>query len=384
MSNVKVVPKGEYLFKEGDKATSLILIQSGALQLCVIRPKKNIDIATVGAGQILGEQSISNGTYNYSAMATSETKVVELPGELYKQQVEGSAQILKVVIKSLTDRMKLAFTDIRAARMEKDASPCPEDQVAKVFGTIYHTARYKGDKDPKNPNAAALEWQFYRQYSQRIFGESLKRLEQATNLLVKLGLAKYEMGKLPEDPEGPDQIMRVQILDLGAVEAFFEFFQYYYYKGGKTDLLKSDEIATNFLNEFIKIGEPIEKDRFGVVAIEYSKVIEAFKNDLGVTLNNDHFSRLEAKGVFMKRQPRQDGSVWVSFEIKEFQTTAKIWKVLREIEKWNEKGFVDMNEDDKPKKKSGAPCCPSCSAEITAQAKFCQECGHKLVMDKAS
>ncbi len=240
MSNAKVIAKGEYLFKEGDKVTSLILIQSGAIQLCVTRPKKNIDLATVGAGQILGEQALLGGAYPYSAVATAETKIVELPGDLYKQQVEASQQVLKVVIRSLTDRMKLALGDVKAARMEKDSSPCPEDQVAKVFGTIYHTARYKGEKDPKNPNSASLDWQFYRQYSQRVFGESLKRLEQATSLLVKMGLAKFEMGKLPEDPEGPDQILRVQILDLGAVEAFFEFFQYYYYKGGRSDLLKSD------------------------------------------------------------------------------------------------------------------------------------------------
>ncbi|MFN7729539.1 MAG: cyclic nucleotide-binding domain-containing protein [Bdellovibrio sp.] len=379
MSNVKVVAKGEYLFKEGDKVTSLILIQSGALQLCIIRPKKNIELATVGAGQIVGEQALVGGTYTYSAMATSETKVVELPGELYRAQVDGAAQIIKVVLKSLTDRMKQALVDVRAGRMEKDSSPCPEDQVAKVFGTIYHTARYKGDKDAKNPNSTSLEWTFYRQYSQRVFGESLKRLEQATNVLVKLGLAKYEMGKPPEDPEGPDVIMRVAILDLAAVEAFFEFFQYYYYKGGKTDLLKSDEIATNFLQEFVKIGEGLERDRYGQVSVEYSKVLEAFKNNLNVTLNNDHFARLEAKGIFMKRGPRQDGTAWVSFEIKEFQTTAKIWKVLREIEKWNEKGFVDLTEDDKPKKKVGAPTCPSCSVEVALQAKFCHECGHKLL-----
>jgi hypothetical protein len=384
MSNVRVVNKGELVFKEGDKVTSLILIQAGAVQLCVVRPKKNIELATVGAGQILGEQALATGTYPYSAVATTEVKVVELPADLYKQQVEAAPQVLKVVIKSLTDRMKLAFTDIRAARMEKDASPCPEDAVAKVFGTIYHTAHHKGEKDPKNQNVATIEWIFYRQYAQRVFGESLKRLEQATNLLVKLKLAVYTMGKAPDDPEGPDEIQKVTFLDLSAVEAFFEFFQYYYFKGGKTDLLKSDEVATNILLQMIKIGETLEKDRFGVVSIEYGKVIEAFKNDLNMTLNNDHFSRLESKGMFVKRQPRQDGTVWLSFELKEFQTTAKIWRILREIEKWNEKGFVDMNEEEKPKKKPGAPSCPGCAAEVSAQAKFCQECGHKLEPVKAA
>lgn len=384
MSNAKTINKGEFVFKEGDKVQSLILIQSGAVQLCISRPKKNIDLATVGAGQIIGEQALLGGVYPYSALATTETKIVELPGDLYKQLVDGAPQVLKVVVKSLTERMKTALTEVRGFKAEKDPAPCPEDQVAKVFGSIFHTCNHKGEKDDKNPGKVTIEWSFLRQYSQRVFGESLKRLEQAANILVKLKIARYEMGKAPDNPDGPDEIQKLHVDDLAAVEAFFEFFQYYYFKGGKTDLLKSDEMATNFLLHFLKIGETLTPDRFGAVSIEYSKVIESFKDDLGVNLNNDHFSRLEAKGLFLKRQPRTDGTVWLSFELKEFQTTAKIWRILREIEKWNEKGFVDIHEDEtKAKKKTGAPSCPQCAIEVAPQAKFCHECGHKLVMDKA-
>lgn len=379
MSNVKVIAKGEYLFKEGDKVQNLVLIQSGAIQLCYIRPKKNIDLALLGAGQVVGEQALLGTTYPYSALATIECKILEVPAEMYKQQVESSSQMLKVTLKSLSERLKVATQEIRTLRLEKDSSPCPEDQVAKVFGSIYHSARYKGTKDAKNPQLVKIDWPVLRQYSQRIFGESLKRLEQATQILVKMKMASYIMGKLPEDPEGPDQILEVQFSDLETVEAFFEHFQYYYFKGGKTDILKSEDSITQLLQQFVKIGEKLEKDRFGAVTIEYSKVIEHFKTEMSINLNNDHFSRLESKGVFVKRQPKQDGSVWISYDIKEFQSIAKIWKILREVEKWNEKGFVDMSEDDsKPKKKPGEPSCPSCAVAVAPQAKFCHECGHKL------
>jgi hypothetical protein len=75
----------------------------------------------------------------------------------------------------------------------------------------------------------------------------------------------------------------------------------------------------------------------------------------------------------------------MSFEIKEFQNTAKIWKILREVERWNEKGFVDLNEDiGKGKKKTGAACCPQCSAELISAAKFCSQCGAKIDAAKAA
>ena len=65
--------------------------------------------------------------------------------------------------------------------------------------------------------------------------------------------------------------------------------------------------------------------------------------------------------------------------MREWRNTHKIWQIIREIDKWNEKGFVDLNEVEvEAKKKSSGPSCPSCSATILEAAKFCQECGAKL------
>lgn len=380
-SPAKVVKKGETLFKEGDKIQSIHLIQTGAVSLCLSRPKKNLDIMPIAAGQILGEQALIGGsTYSFTAVATAETKVVEIPSEIFKQTVESSPQMIKVLIKSLIDRVKYTSNEIKSNKMEKDSRPCPEDQVAKIYGTIFHTFNHKGTKEEKNPNTVSIDWTMCKQYAQRVFTESPKRLEQALCVLVKLKLATFEMGRPPEDPEGPEQLMKVTLHDLAAVEAFFEFYQYYYFKGdSKGDILKPEDSMMNLLNQFITISEGIEPDRFGVLTIDYSKTLERFKTDLGINLNADHFARLEQKGIFAKRQSRQDGTVVLQFDLKEFKTTQKIWKMLREIEKWNEKGFVDMDEKEvKAVKKPEGPCCPQCSASIMSEAKFCSECGFKI------
>ncbi len=377
----RVVKKGEYLFKEGDKIQSIQLVQSGGVSLCIQRPKKNIDLMTVGASQVLGEQGLLGaGTYSYSAIATTETKLVEIPVDAYKQSVEASPQMIKVLVKSLADRVKVLTNDVKSNKMEKDSSPCPEDQVAKIFGVVFHTANHKGTKDAKEPNKVSVDWTMYKQYSQRVFSESPKRLEQALCLLVKLKMVTFEMGRPPEDPEGPEQIMKVHIADLAPIEAFFEFYQYYYFKGGaKSEVLKVEDGAMNILSNLVAVSEGLEMDRHGVVTLDFQKTMDRFKQDFGINLNSDHFVRLEQKGIFAKRQARQDGTVVLQFDLKEFRTTLKIWKIIKEIDKWNEKGFVDMNEEDvKAKKKSDGPCCPQCQAGIQAQAKFCSECGFKL------
>jgi hypothetical protein len=94
-----------------------------------------------------------------------------------------------------------------------------------------------------------------KQYGQRIFGESPRRTEQACNVLVKLKLATYTMGKAIDDPDGPDEIQKVNFMDMGALESFFEFYQYYYFKGGAASVLKYDESCFNLLSAFAKMGE---------------------------------------------------------------------------------------------------------------------------------
>jgi len=222
MSSAKTVKRGELLFKEGDKITSLIFIQAGNGTVCLQRPKKNIEVMPIGPNQILGETALMGGnTHTFSAVANSEIKFMEIPIDLAKTQVDAAPQFLKALIKSLNERLKLALNDVRSNKMEKDSSPCPEDQVAKIFGTIYHTASHKGAKDAADPKKVTVDWLTMKQYAQRIFVESPRRLEQAVSLLVKLKLAAFEMGKPPENPDGPDEIMKVHYFDLPAVEAFF-------------------------------------------------------------------------------------------------------------------------------------------------------------------
>lgn len=376
--SLKTIKKGEYLYNEGDKITSVYLIQSGAVSLCLTRNKKNIDMFQVGSSQILGELVLlGQNAHNTSAMATTETKVLEVSVDAFKQQVESSPQMFKVIMKSLSERLKNATAEVRSNRMEKDLNPCPEDQIAKVFGVIFHTANHKGEK---KEGRVVVDWPLFRQYSQRIFGESLKRLENATNLLVKLKLAMYEMGKNPDDPEAPEEIQKVHFFDLAVIESFFEFYQYYYFKAGRSEIIKLEETVVNMLGGLLACAQSLPVDRYGIVSLEFPKVVEYFKSELGLNFSPDQIARLENKGLMTKRKTTASNDVLLQFELKEFASIHKNWMILREVNKWNEKGSVDPYEvEKKVTKKAGAGAkCPSCAAEVSENQKFCGECGAKV------
>lgn len=380
--NQKTFKKGEFLFKENDKITNLYFIQSGGVNVCLIRGKKTLDLYQLGTQAIAGEALFNGQTIHpYSALCTVETKVLEVPADGIKPQFEAGPQLFKMVIRSLTDRLKSSFNELKSIRLEKDALPCPEEQVAKIFGVVFHTVNHKGTR--RKDGSIEITWHMFKSYSQRIFGESIRKLEQACNILVKLKMASYEMGKAEDNPEGPDEIQTFVTNSLPLLEAFFEFYQYYYFKQGRSEILKPDDFVINVVDTFIKEAKDIVPDRFGVVSLEFLKVKDQLNTDHGIQLNNDHFARLEQKGCVTKRRTIGD-QVKLEFEIKELNNIHFTWKVLKEIDKWNEKGSVDINEKEAPKaKKTDGPCCPNCAAGTTAAMKFCSECGTPLAPAKA-
>ena len=378
MSGTKVLKKGDFLFKEGEKIQSVFIVQSGQINLCLQKNKKIIDIMSVGVGYVFADlviQGLSN--YNYSALIMSETRVVEIPVANFKQQFESLHQVNKAFVKGLAEKLKWTMNEVKSARFERDPSACPDDAVPKVFGTIFHVMNHKGLKEG---TSAKMDWQTLRQYSQRILGESLKRLEQATQLLVKLKLADYIYGKNPDDPEAKEEIQGFFLRDLTALESFFEFYQYYYYKGGKSELLKFDEANYNFLRILVLSYEGTVPDHFGIVSKDLAEVTE-FGKPYGLNIGAGHFTSLESKGLFCKRKSVAAGKVQLQFEIKEFKTQQDIWQIIREIDKWNEKGFVDMLDvDEGPKKKkivNGVEC-QDCQFVMILNSKFCSECGARL------
>lgn len=380
--SVKVFKRGEVIFKEGDKINSLYLVQSGGVSICILKPKKNIEMFQLGAQSLLGEQALIGATtHNLSAVATAETKVLEIPLDAVKQNIEASAPILKVLTKSLIERLKFTSGEVRSAKMSTDSSPCPEDQVPQVFSSIYYTFLQKGEKN--KTGETEINWSMLKQYTQKVFGQSPKRIEQACNIFVKQKLAALEMGKNPENPDGPDEVVKVTFKDIQPLEAFFEFYQYYFYKPGKGDYLKVDDTCHALLELMIKGVHGQEPDRYGIVNLPFQKFQDDCKTELGINLNKDHFARLEQKGIYCKRNTKKDNTVDIQFEYKEFRNMFYSWKILKDIDRWNEKGFLDPLEVDLPFYKkttlqAGTIECSGCHSAAPETAKFCPECGASL------
>jgi CRP-like cAMP-binding protein len=374
----RVLKRGETLFKEGDKILNLFLIQSGQISLQLVRGKP-IELFNMGANQVLCEYYLSGqSAHPYTAVATSEVKLLELPLEAVKQQLEQAPQVIKLLTKSSLDRIKVMQSELKSFRMERDSNPCPHDQLAKVFATIHHVARHKGEV--QKDGSLLVSWPKMKQYAQRLFLESPKRLESAVKILVRLGYAKYDFQAGGDETGSNEELNSIVFTNTEIAEWVAEHWQYYYFKGGKSELLKTDEKVMQVVAAMVAYSADLEPDRNGSVSLEFSTLVERFKSESTLSLNADFFLVIENKGLMVKRLSAENG-VLIQFERKEFVRWSHIWTVLKEVERWNERGVVDDEPAFDPRrfqKAISGPQCPSCGNGYQGTPKFCAECGHKL------
>lgn len=378
----KTIKKGQFLFKAGDKIQSVFVIQTGQVKLCLQKNNKTFDIMTVGNGYVFGDLVILGGSqYLYSGLALQELTITEIPIDVFKAQYEALNHVTKSFIKNLADKLKWSVNEIKNTILDKSDVPCASETIPRVFGSIFHILNHKGLKDG---NRAKIDWLTMKNYSQRVFGQSVKRIEQAAQILVKLKLAEYIMGYDPNstDPEAPKEIQGFEIFDLSALESFFEFYQYYYYKDGKTELLKYNETNYKTLRLLLLAYADVPSDQFGVVAKSYNDVVEFFKT-YGVSLGDWQFTSLTTHGLICTIKNNSEGQAMLQFDIKEFKMQLGIWSLIREVDKLNEKGFVDMADLDEELQKKVTLIddskCTECYSVVTPTSKFCSECGAKLV-----
>jgi CRP-like cAMP-binding protein len=379
VSQLKVVKKGEILVKEGEKSTQLYLISSGLVSVCIVRDKKNIELYRIGSGQVIGEELLMpSSATSFVVLALNETKVYEITLPMMQQNIEATNSMMKLFIKGVVEKLKVVTSELKSLKLEGNTAPCPADNVAKVFGVIFHTANAMGTK---KDGKVTVSWQAFKKYIQRVFLESPVRLEQAMYLLVKLKLAEKEMAKSETDPTAPEELGFFHILDLVTVERFFDFYQNYHFKPGYENILKYDEKCMQTASALLRVCQNETVDRNGTVYLNFKDTLDKMKAELGATFNLDALDRLQQKGLFIKRQTNAQGGA-ISFLKSDFEIMVQNWKFLKEIDKWNELGFVDLTEPKELKATSkgadGSVICASCKSPIVGNQKFCGECGNKL------
>lgn len=378
MDKIRRLKKGEVLFAEGDTPDKFIFVLSGKIQLFVERSGKKIEINVLTTGQILGEQSLFQaGKYVYGAEAMQESQVLEWPIDVMKPYIDSvNTQMLKV-FKAMADEIKASRFAWRNMKMENDKMPCPPASIPKMCVILQFIAQNSKSSQVSPAGAAnpsvKIDWGTLKLYTARFFTESVQRVRSFCDVLKKLGYAELHFVEV----EGEKELGTIEIFNLKLLEDFAEFYQYHLYRGQKSEQIEVDNLTHKCLKVLNQLAEGKPKDRRGAVTVPYQDFQDAFKKQFNQDVKGTHFEALEKKGLFVKRTQVKEQQ-FIAFDQEEFARIDIFWRFLAEIQKWNEKGFVDLNEKEAVAEKSSATKCVGCSGDIGKEHRFCPNCGMKL------
>ncbi|NJL25666.1 MAG: hypothetical protein HC902_11170 [Calothrix sp. SM1_5_4] len=191
---------------------------------------------------------------------------------------------------------------------------------------------------------------------------------------MKLKMAEYNTRKTEE---GEEELADVKLFQVQLMEDFAEFYQYHLFKGSRAEAIFVDPLALKVAKALTEISAGAEVDHKGASRLDWGHVLNECKTKYRIDLKNLHLDALEKKGLFVKRQSFDDGRVQLSFDRTEFVKMSQYWAILYEIDKWNEKGVVDLNEKEEVATGDSGEC-PQCRGKVEAQHKFCPACGFRL------
>jgi len=96
--NQRTFAAGEYLFREGEPGDEAYMIKSGEVEISIQAGGKDMPIATVGHGEIIGEMAlIDNQPRMASAKAVTDTALTVLPQESFKLRLDRLADSDRVL-----------------------------------------------------------------------------------------------------------------------------------------------------------------------------------------------------------------------------------------------------------------------------------------------
>ena len=141
---------GETIFKEGDRADCLYIIDRGSVSLRKRRGAEQVELARAKHGEVIGEMSFfDEKNRSASAIALVVTDTLIIPYESLTKIYDSVPEYFKAIIHTMADRLRDA--DIKITRLENrtliDTSKMtdPDQEEMEAIVAVSHTIQSPND-----------------------------------------------------------------------------------------------------------------------------------------------------------------------------------------------------------------------------------------------
>ena len=124
----KVFKKGDVLIREGDRGDCAYIIETGNVEVLVLREGQLLQIGTRGSGSIIGEMAmIDDKPRTATIRAIEECTVMEISREDFTRRVESADPVLKMVMRVIMTRYRNMIARTDGFKIPQGALTAAED-----------------------------------------------------------------------------------------------------------------------------------------------------------------------------------------------------------------------------------------------------------------
>jgi CRP-like cAMP-binding protein len=102
----RFVPKGQIVIREGEYGQEAYLVQSGEVSVFITKDGEDVELARLGAGQIVGEMAfVFDAPRTASVRATQDSNLIVISRQQFQEKLKESDPTVRAIVQMLSQRI---------------------------------------------------------------------------------------------------------------------------------------------------------------------------------------------------------------------------------------------------------------------------------------
>ncbi|MCB0422399.1 MAG: Crp/Fnr family transcriptional regulator [Bdellovibrionales bacterium] len=321
---VRELKKGEILFREGAPSDAMYVIKSGRIAITKAKGTKEIVLAELVAGEMLGEMAFfDNKPRSAGAKAMLDSVVIALPFVALHAQFKTFPEWLKAMVKTVNSHLRNANQRIKNLEQASSAEEemFPPHTITRLCA-ILSLVGFKCGED--TDEGLLLPSGLLRNYTIQIFQQPTYKMQKLMEVLSGLGHMIYE-----EIGEGKQKIV---IKNHKQLTQFVDWYNDWIFKDASKKI-EVEEKELPVLRALVHYGSKIEPDEKGEVNLNLTNMQNDSMKDLGYVVSVNDADNLAEKGLVNEKVSGEGGVIFMSFKFVDVQKILPFWEIIYTLKK---------------------------------------------------
>lgn len=305
---------GDYLYKEGEAATSFYVILSGVLSLGFERGGRIVETSRLTTNAIAGDMFYGSIQARTTfARAVTEVEVVGFPFDQIQGDIKALPGWTQLMLKTFGDRLLEAEKEIRILCREENAPVGSGDVMRTIAGLRLAF-------DSLELEAGGLSWEKTREYLlQTVQVPALKALPVIRSL--------QEAGWIAAEFQS-SELVSVANPKLDAMKELESFLRHYRSSRTKKVMLEMNSTDLLALRALCTAASGKADPFRGIARVPLSVALEIARElPGGASFRVEHFDLLQARGLDLIKESTENG-LNASFNLADFEKIRSFWGIL--------------------------------------------------------